>query len=117
MGAGEEGVGGDLYDLDVGGVGCGAGEAEAGAGEDGLVLAIELVAMAVAFADFGLAVGVGGEGVGLHDAVPGSEAHGAAHLFDAGELAEFVDDAVGGGGVKLTGVGALEAADVGGVLD
>ncbi len=113
----EEGMRGDLDDLDVGGVGCGAGETEATAGEDGFVLAVEFVTMAVALADLGLAVGVGGEGVGLHDAVPGSEAHGATHLFDSGEFAEFVDDAVGGGGVELAGVGVLEAADVAGVLD
>ena len=37
----EEGVGGDLDDLDVGGVGCGSGDAEASAGEDGFVLAVE----------------------------------------------------------------------------
>jgi hypothetical protein len=117
LAAEEEGVGGDLDDFDVRGVGRGAGEAKACAGEDGFVLAIELVTMAMALADLGLAVGVGGEGVGLHDAVPGSEAHGAAHLFDAGEFAEFVDDAVGGGGVELAGVGVLEAADVAGVLD
>jgi hypothetical protein len=40
-------VGGDLDDLDVGGVGRGAGETEAAAGEDGFVLAVELVAVAV----------------------------------------------------------------------
>ena len=57
----EEGVGGDLDDLDVGGVWGGSGEAETGAGEDGLVLAVELVAMAVALADFGSAVGFGGQ--------------------------------------------------------
>ena len=83
----------------------------------GFVLAVEFVAVAVAFGDFGGAVGVGGERAGLHDAGPRAEAHGAAHLFDAGELAEFVDDAVGGGGVELAGVGVLEPADVAGVLD
>ena len=36
LAAEEEGVAGDLDDLDVGGVGGGAGEAQAGAGEDGL---------------------------------------------------------------------------------
>jgi hypothetical protein len=57
----EEGVGRNLDDLYVGGVGGGAGEAEACAGEDGLVLAVELVAMAVALGDFGGVVGFGGE--------------------------------------------------------
>ncbi len=113
----EEGVGGDLDDLDVGGVGGGSGEAEACAGEDGFVLAVELVAMAVAFGDFGCAVGTGGERAGFEMAGPGAEAHGAAHLLDAGELAEFIDDAVGSGGVELAGVGAGEAADVARVLD
>ncbi len=117
LAAEEEGVRGDFDDLDVGGVGRGAGEAEACAGEDGFVLAVELVAVTVALADFCFAVGVGGEGVGLHDAVPGSEAHGATHLFNSGELAEFVDDAVRGGGVELAGVGVLEAAYIAGVLD
>ncbi len=117
LAAEEEGVGGDLDDLDVGGVGGGAGDAEACAGEDGFVLAVELVTVAVALGDFGGAVGLGGEGVGLEDAVPGAETHGAAHLFDAGEFAEFVDDAVGSGGVELAGVGVFQAADVAGVLD
>ena len=117
LAAEEEGVGGDLDDLDVGGVGSGAGETETAAGEDGFVLAVELVAVAVALADFGGAVGLGGQGVGLHDAVPSSEAHCAAHFFDAGEFAELVDDAVRGGGVELAGVGVLEAADVAGILD
>ena len=52
LAAEEEGVGGDLDDFDVGGVGGGAGDAEACAGEDGFVLAVELVAVAVAFGDF-----------------------------------------------------------------
>ena len=73
--------------------------------------------MAVAFGDLGGAVGVGREGAGLQDAGPGAETHGAAHLFHAGELAEFVDDAVGRGGVELAGVGVLEAADVARVFD
>ena len=117
LAAEEEGMGGDLYDFDVGGVGGGSGEAQAGSGEDGFVLAVELVAVAVALGDFGGAVGGGGEGIGFHDAGPGSEAHGAAHLFDAGELAEFIDDAMGGAGVELAGVGVFQAADVAGVLN
>src|SRR5271170_3971074 len=72
LAAEEEWVRGDLYDFDVGRVGRGAGEAKSGAGEDGLVLAVELVTVAMTFADLCFAVGVGGEGVGLHDAVPGS---------------------------------------------
>ena len=56
LAAEEEGVSGDLDDLDVGGVGGGSGETEAAAGEDGFVLAVELVAMAVAFGDLGGAV-------------------------------------------------------------
>ncbi len=40
LAAEEEGVGRDLDDLDVGGVGGGAGDAEASAGEDGFVLAV-----------------------------------------------------------------------------
>ena len=52
LAAEEEGVAGDLYDLDVGCVGGGAAQAEAAAGEEGFVLAVELVAVAVALADF-----------------------------------------------------------------
>ena len=47
LAAEEEGVVGDLDDLDVGGVGGGSGDAEACAGEDGFVLAVELVTVAV----------------------------------------------------------------------
>src|SRR5277367_1162623 len=59
LAAEEEGMSGDLDDLDVGGVGRGAGEAKASAGEDGLVLAVELVTVAVALADLCFAVGLG----------------------------------------------------------
>ena len=55
----EKGVGGDLHDLDVGGVGCGSRKAEAGAGEDGLVLAVEFVAVSMALGDLGRAVRLG----------------------------------------------------------
>src|SRR3954454_18467410 len=106
-----EGVAGDLDDLDVGGVRGGSGQAEASSCEDGFVLAVELVPVAVAFGDLGCAVGLGGERAGLEDAGPGAEAHGSAHLFDAGELAELVDDAVRGGRIELAGVGSDEATD------
>jgi len=48
---------------------------------------------------------------------PGAEAHGSAHLLDAGQLAELIDDAVGRGGIELAGVCAGEAGDVARVLD
>ena len=118
LAAEEVGVAGDFDDLDVGLVGSGAAEAQAAAGEQGFVLAVELVAVAVALADFGCAaVGAGGERVFLEDAGPGAQTHGAAHLFDAEQLAQLVDDAVLAGGVELAGVGVFEAADVAGELD
>ena len=73
--------------------------------------------MAVALGDFGGAVGFGGERAGLELAGPCAEAHGSAHLFDTGQFAQLVDDAVRRGGVELAGVGAGEAADVARVLD
>ena len=95
LAAEEVGVAGNLDDLDVGRVGRGAADAQAGAGEQRFVLAVELVAVAVALADFGCpAVGAGGQRVGLQDAGPGAQTHGAAHLFDAEQLAQLVDDAV-----------------------
>ena len=87
LAAEEEGVGGDFYDFDVGGVGGGAGDAQASAGEDGLILAVELVTVAMTFGDFGLAVGVSGERAGFEDAVPGAETHRPTHLFNASQLA------------------------------
>ena len=52
LAAEEEGMVGNLDDLDVGAVGRGAGDAHAGAGEQRFVFAVEFVAMAVALADF-----------------------------------------------------------------
>src|SRR5580765_2888660 len=68
--------------------------------------------MAVALADFGLPVGGAcvaafGEIAGI-----GSEAHGAAKLVDPFQLAQLIDDAVGGGWIELGGVGVGEAAYV-----
>src|SRR5260370_20313387 len=115
LAAQEEGMCWNFNDFDVGGVGGGAGDAEASAGEDGFVLAVELVAVAVAFAYLCDPVGLSGEGAGFEDAVPGAEAHSAAHLFDASQLTQFVDDAVRACGVELARGGLLEVADVSGV--
>ena len=72
----------------------------------------------MALADFGgAAVGSDGECVLLKDAGPCAETHGAAHLFNAEQFAEFVDDAVLAGGIELAGVGVFEAADVARELD
>lgn len=45
----EEGMGGYLDDLDVGGIRGGTRDAETSAGKDRLILAVEFVAVAVAF--------------------------------------------------------------------
>src|SRR6185312_8630194 len=107
----------DLDDLDVRLVRSCTGEAKTRAGKDGLVLAVELIAMAMTLADLGGAVSLGGDRIGLQDARPCAETHGAAHLFNADEFAEFVDDAVRRGRVELTGVRLRQAADVARVLD
>lgn len=113
----EERVARDLDNFDIGGVGGSAGDLEACPGEDGFVFTVEFIAVAVAFADLGGPVSFGRQGAGFHSAGPGSEAHGAAHLFDPGEFAELIDDAVRGGGIEFAGVRILQAADIARVLD
>ena len=49
LAAEEEGMGGDLDDLDVGGVWSGSSEAQTAASEDGFVLAVEFVTVTVTF--------------------------------------------------------------------
>ena len=74
--------------------------------------------MPVALADLGSsAISLGGQRIFLQNASPGAQAHGAAHLFHAQQLAQLIDDAVRTGGVKLARIGVLEAADVAGKLD
>ena len=48
---------------------------------------------------------------------PGAQPHGSAHLFDAQQFAQLVNDAVLAGGVEFAGIGFLQAAYVAGELD
>ena len=74
----------NLDDLDIGAAFTGARESQAGFRERMLELAIELVAMTVALTDFVSAVRLCCEGTGLQHALPGTQAHRAAHLLDTG---------------------------------
>src|SRR5215469_2983618 len=111
------GVVGGLADLHVGAVRSFAGDAKAGGLELLLVFAVELVAVAVPLVDFLAFVSAEGEAVLRQPARPAPEAHGAAELVYALQLAELVNDAVLCAGVELGGVGVGEAAHVAGVLD
>src|SRR5215469_15175193 len=84
----------ELDDLDISAVRRAAGDPHAAAHQHRFVLAVELVAMAVAFTDLERAVGLRGLAVGFELAGPGAQAHGAAQLVDAAQLAQLVDDAV-----------------------
>src|SRR5665213_415742 len=69
--------------------------------------------MAVALADLrGSAVSFRGQRILLQDAGPRAQSHGAAHLFNAQQLAEFIDNAVLRGRIELTGVCVFKAAHV-----
>src|ERR1700721_3668214 len=101
LAAEEEGMLGQLDDLDIGRVRRSASDAQTGAGEQRLVFAIEFVTGAMAFGNFGAAVGLCGFRPGFEEAGPRAKAHSAAHFFDACEFAELVDDAVRRGGIEL----------------
>src|SRR5262249_5948370 len=107
----------ELNDLDVGAVRRAAGDPHAAADQHRFVLAVELVAMAMALADLERAVGLRGLAVGLELAGPRAQAHGAAQLVNAAQLAQLVNDAVRRRGVELAGVGVGQTADVASKLD
>src|SRR4051812_26643677 len=73
--------------------------------------------MAMALADLEVAVDAVGQRVGLDLAGPGAQAHGAAELVDAAQLAQLIDDAVRGGLIELARIRAFEHADVPRKLD
>ncbi len=89
-----------------------SGETQAAFGQNFLVLAIELVTMPVTFADFGYSVSLSRQAAVGQQARISTQAHGAAQLVDAFELAQLVNDAIGGGRIALGGIGVLEATDV-----
>src|SRR3954463_719698 len=73
--------------------------------------------MPMALADLEVAVDAMCERVGLDLAGPRAQAHGAAELVDAAQLAQLIDDAVRGGLVELARVRAFEHAHVARKLD
>src|SRR5205807_5020064 len=86
-------------------------------GENRFIFTVEFIAMAVALTDLRGGVSFGGLAVGLQLAGPGAQAHGAAQLVNAGELAQLIDDAVRSGLIELAGVGLIQATDVARVFD
>ena len=113
----EEGVVLQLDDLDQVAAGVDARDEQAGALELADVGVVHLVAVAVAFADaFGL-VGLGGLRAGGEGALVAAESHGRALVDDLLLLLHHVDHRMGGVGVELGGVGALQLEHVAGELD
>src|ERR1035437_3448965 len=117
LAAQEEWIAGNFDNLDISCIGSGAAQPQATTSQQRFVLAVELVAMAMPLADLCSAVGAGGERTLLQDAGPRAQPHGPAHLLNAQQFTQLVDDAVLAGGIKLAGVGVLQAADVAGKLD
>src|SRR5580692_984347 len=105
----------DYFYVDA--VGSASGDAEAGARESFFVLAIEFVAVAMALGNLQRAVGLGGEGAGIEFAGPGAQAHGAAHFVHTEKFAEFVNHAVGRGGIEFSAVGVFDVRDLASVFD
>ena len=73
--------------------------------------------MAVALGNFERAVGFRSEGAGLEFAGPGAQAHRAAHFVHAEEFAEFVDYAIGRGGIEFRTVGVFNLRNRARVFD
>src|ERR1700730_9158815 len=117
LAAEKPGMVGRLDDFDVILVRSPARDAQAGAGEDFLVVAVELVAMPVPLVNFELAVGAMRERAQLELASPGAEAHGAAHLVDAQQLAQLIDHAMRRLRIEFRAIGLLEFGDVASVFN
>ena len=77
--------------------------------QHGFVFAIEFVAMAMALADFGLSVSPAREAVFGQQAGIRAQAHGAAELVDALQLAQLVNHAIRRGRIELGGIGRARA--------
>ena len=95
------GMAGQFADFDVNSVRSFTGEPQAVLLEHRFVFAIELVAMTVPFTDLARSIGRPGEAVLGQQAGVRAQAHGAAQLIDALQLTQFVDDAIGRGGIEL----------------
>src|SRR5580698_4221830 len=93
------------------------GNAESAGRQNLLVLAIEFVTVAMALADLGLAVGLAREAAFRQQARVSAQAHGAAQLVHAFQLAQLVNHAVGRRGIELRRIGMLQPADVARKLD
>src|ERR1039457_4961079 len=102
----------NLADLHVNSVGRLSGETQAAFGQNLLVLAIELIAMPVPFADFRNSIRLSRQAPLGQQAWISAQAHGAAQLVDAFQLAQFVDDAVGRSRIAFGGIGVLQSAHV-----
>src|SRR5215467_948119 len=107
----------DLANLDVGLVGRFARDLESAGPKRLFVFAVELIAVTVTLANFSHAVGALRQAALGEHAGPSAQSHGAPQFVDALQLAELENHAVRGGGIELGRIGALEAADVAGVLD
>src|SRR5712691_11559005 len=83
----------DLSDLDVNGVRRFTREPKSVPLQDVFVFAVEFVTVAMALADFGFSVSGAREAAGCEQARISAQAHGAAQLVDAFQLAQLVDDA------------------------
>src|SRR5829696_2243309 len=110
----EEGVVGQLDDLDEALVRGRAGHDQARGLEPPAQEVVDLVAMAVALVDDGLAVDLARLGVGVQLHRVGAEPHGAAHVGDLLLLGQQVDDRVLRVRVELAGVRPLHADHVAG---
>ena len=108
---------GQLGDLDELAVRRSTRDAHALFRERRLVEAVELETMAMALVNQVGAVDLAGERVRRQLAGVAAQAHRAAELVDAKQVAQLVDHFVRRRFIHFGGVGALQAADVAGVLD
>jgi len=113
----EEGMAGQLDDLDEAPVGRQAREHEPAPREDLVVHGVHLEPVPVTLVHDGLAVGGGGDRSRHEVTGLGAQAHRAAEVRHVLLLGQQVDDRVDGGRVELGGVRALKAAHVARELD
>src|SRR5580700_9178784 len=117
LAAQEEWVVRKFHDLDIGSVGSCAADPQSGGSKRPFVLAVELVAMTVALADLALPISSTRQRVGLQFARPCTQPHRAAQFFHTAQLAQLVNHAMRGRGIKLTGIRLLQPAYIARELD
>src|SRR5262249_23308416 len=100
--------------FDISAVGSRAADLQPGRGQRFFIFTVELITVAVTLADLQLPINSVGECPRFDLAGPGAQAHGAAKLLYAAQLAQFVDHAVRRCGVKFARVGFRQSADVAG---